>query len=83
MPSMGKEYTSVWYQKNKEIHLKYLTEKLNCEVCNIPISRVNMGKHLRSKSHHKTKLALKQAPIPPNETKTQAVERMFGDILKN
>ncbi len=46
-----KEYNKVYYEKNKEKQLKYLTEKVNCDICNLSISRTNMNAHKKSKKH--------------------------------
>ncbi len=46
-----KEYNKVYYQQNKDKHLEYISEKIECEICNVNISRGNMHVHKKTKKH--------------------------------
>jgi hypothetical protein len=51
MTSNEKNYYSEWYSKNKEKHLCYLKEKINCEACNKLIVRSYLSIHKKTKNH--------------------------------
>jgi hypothetical protein len=51
MAPNSKEYYRTWYQNNKEEHLKYLAEKIACEICNCEISRGKKIAHNKTKKH--------------------------------
>ncbi len=43
--SKSSEYNKKWYSENKASKLAYQKEKINCDICNILISRGNMADH--------------------------------------
>lgn len=49
---MGTDYNKQWYEKNKEKHKKYVSEKIKCE-CGRSISRSRMSAHLKTTYHEK------------------------------
>jgi predicted RNA-binding Zn-ribbon protein involved in translation (DUF1610 family) len=51
MVGMSKEYNTKYYQANKERILKGMLEKVMCPECNKMITRCNLMKHQRSKTH--------------------------------
>ncbi len=51
MPSNSEEYYKKWYAENKEAHKAYLSEELECELCNKKIKRSNMRNHKKSAKH--------------------------------
>lgn len=50
MPSMPKDYRDNWYKTNKDKHLKYCSEKIECE-CGKKISRSSVSRHKLSGGH--------------------------------
>ncbi len=64
-----KEYNKIYYEKNKEKHLNYLTEKIECEICNVSVSRTNLSSHKKSNKHIKNQQKIeneKEAEIKKN-----------------
>lgn len=47
---MEKTYFQIYYEKNKEKHLKYIKEKTKCE-CGKIVQRLYMSKHKKTKNH--------------------------------
>jgi hypothetical protein len=55
-----KEYNKVYYQQNKDKHLEYISEKVECNICNVSISRGNMHIHKKTKKHLKKQKILEE-----------------------
>ncbi len=47
------EYYKKWYAENKESKLAYQKEKIKCEICEVMVTRTNMGYHKKSILHKK------------------------------
>ncbi len=73
MPSMTKEYQKKWYEKNKEKHLNYCKEKIDCE-CGKEISRNSATVHKKSEYHKKRLEKI-------NEDKKQLRQQIINEII--
>jgi hypothetical protein len=51
--SKSTEYNKKWYAENKATKLAYQKEKINCDICNTKIARVNMADHKKTILHNK------------------------------
>ncbi len=51
--SKSSEYNKKWYAENKASKLAYQKEKINCDICNTMIARVNMADHKKTILHNK------------------------------
>lgn len=50
---MPSEFTAKYYSnpEYKQKHLKYVLEKVPCEICGVDVARCYLAKHKRSKKH--------------------------------
>ena len=60
-----------YFDANRDAILKRLTEKINCPVCNVCISRVNMHLHKKTDKHKRNMIfnpndGIRHASIPLN-----------------
>ena len=44
-----KNYNAEWYAKNKEKHLKNMSEKIDCDICGKSVVKAKIKRHQRSK----------------------------------
>ncbi len=51
-----KEYNKLWYEKNKEKHLKNMREKVECEICKCQINKSQVAVHKNTNKHLKNKI---------------------------
>ncbi len=72
-----KDYYKSWYQNNKEEHLKYLAEKITCDICNCEITRGRKNGHNKSQKH------LNNLKIKELETKMDRKEELLLNIKES
>ena len=58
----NKERCKKWYSKNKEKHLAYMKDKVDCDICKCKIVTNQIKRHEKTAKHIKNKDLLNEMP---------------------